>query len=79
MWNEVGNMHWSWIGFGAFHMLLFWGFLILGIVVLVRVLSGSDTPKSPDAEDALEVLKLRFARGEIDEEEFLERKKHLQQ
>ena len=57
-------------------MVLFWGVVILGIVALVRYLArsgqpagGAGTPR-PTAE---QVLAERFARGEIDEEEYQSR------
>lgn len=76
-------MHWGTnfgmgIGFGGFSMILFWVLLILLIVYLVKLLAGgsaarnkelpSSTAKRP--ESAEEVLKKRFARGEIDKEQF---------
>jgi putative membrane protein len=57
-------------------MVLFWGVVILGIVALVRYLirssqsaAGADVPR-PTAE---QVLAERFARGEIDEQEYQSR------
>ena len=58
----------AWLG-----MLLFWGVVLLGIVALVMLLrrqgSGTATP--------LEILKVRYARGEIDKKEFEERRREL--
>jgi putative membrane protein len=57
-------------------MVLFWGLVILGVVVLVRYLSRSAHGASavgarrPKPE---EVLAERFARGEIDEQEYRSR------
>jgi putative membrane protein len=60
--------------------LLSWGLVMWGIVALVRGLSqpsGSDSVSSrPDS--ALEVLKKRYARGEINKEEYEEKKKDLE-
>jgi len=79
MWNEMGNLHWGWMGLGAVHMVLFWGFLILAIVVLVRFASGGQDEKREDIpESALEILKARYARGEIDRNEFEQKKRDLQ-
>ncbi|WP_245596921.1 MULTISPECIES: SHOCT domain-containing protein [Leisingera] len=74
-----GHMMWSG-GFGmlgALMMLLFWGGLIALVVVGVRWLTDKGQA-SPDASsDALQVLRSRFASGEIDEEEFKRRKAAL--
>lgn len=74
------NGHEGWFGFGGGFMWLFW---ILIIVVLVFVLraalgGGSTITGSPQQETPLEILKKRFARGEIDEEEFERRRKELE-
>jgi len=57
-------------------MLIFLVILIAGIVLLVRYLSPHARPKAPD--DALEVLKRRYARGEIQKAEFEEKRKDLE-
>ncbi len=62
--------------FGGLMMVVFWG-LVIGLIVLaVRRYSGrSDS----DAEQsALNILKDRYARGEIDEEEYERRKAKLE-
>lgn len=75
-----GMMGWegSWGLFGLMH-ILWWVFLIFGIVVLVRWTSGSG-PRHPHhaSEDrALAILRERYARGEINKAEFEERKQDL--
>ena len=75
-----GNMMGGWDGgfgiFGWITMIAFWLLLILGIIVLIRYLGGlgkrSDAGRSP-----LDILKERYARGEIDKKEFEEMKKEL--
>jgi putative membrane protein len=66
---------WGW-AFMGLSMLLFWGLLIAGIVVLVRYLGGTgqDRPVGPPHRPTPEeVLADRFARGEIDEPEYRQR------
>lgn len=61
--------------FGFIFMILWWGLIIAGIVVLVQWLSrnyGTAREKSP-----LDILKERYAKGEINKQEFEERKKDL--
>jgi putative membrane protein len=60
--------------------LLMWVFWLVLLVVLIYVLKNifGSTNKSSSSNEALEILKQRFARGEIDEAEFEQRKKQLQ-
>lgn len=62
---------------GPIMMLLVFGLLILGVVLVLRALGIGDGARGNSQDRALEILKERFARGEIDEEEFQNRKKHL--
>tara|TARA_R110002111_G_scaffold144021_1_gene210192 strand:- start:691 stop:912 length:222 start_codon:yes stop_codon:yes gene_type:complete len=60
-----GGMHWIW--WGLWIVLIFWIFLI-----------PYPTPGQKRKKDsAMEILRERFARGEISEEEFEQRKKLL--
>ncbi|HYS39662.1 MAG TPA: SHOCT domain-containing protein [Pseudonocardiaceae bacterium] len=57
-------------------MVLFWGLVIVGIVALVRHLARSGqhtTPESLGRFAPEQVLGERFARGEIDEQEYRQR------
>jgi putative membrane protein len=66
---------WGGMAFGGF-MMLFWFAVFVGLIVLlVRWLGG--TSKSGSGPDALDTLKQRFARGEIDAPEFEERSRQL--
>ena len=76
MW-DLGGHGWGWIGVGMIHMLLFWGLIILAIVALVRYLSTSSKTDLGDTQKPLDILRERFARGEIDSKEFEERKRLL--
>lgn len=59
-------------GFGMmFWMFLKWGLLITGIYFLIRWISGG---KAKSEDHALDILRERFAKAEISEEEFNHKK-----
>ena len=75
------NRHYNMMGggWGIFmfiFMLIFLVLVIVGIVLLVRYLSPHSISKP--SQGALEVLKLRYARGEIQKVEFEEKRKDLE-
>jgi putative membrane protein len=77
-----GTMGWGPMGwFTPLGMILFWVLMILVIVLLIRRIrmsKGSGREAGPAAESALDILKKRYARGEINKEEYLEKKKDLE-
>ena len=75
MWDGFGGMGWGWIGLGMVHMLLFWVLVILGIVVLTRWLAGG--PRDQVLPSAIDILKARYAKGEITREQFEQMKRDL--
>jgi putative membrane protein len=54
-------------------MLIFWGLIVVGGVALVRYLASSRTEETK----AEQILADRFARGEIDEDEYQRRRESL--
>ncbi|MDO8687858.1 MAG: SHOCT domain-containing protein, partial [Dehalococcoidales bacterium] len=75
-YGMMGNFGWGW--FMPVFMILFWGLVIWGIVALARGVSQSGgTASSSQSDSALEILKKRYARGEINKEEYEARKKDL--
>ncbi len=74
-WGMMGGFGWMWLM--PIFFILFWGLVIWGIVALVRGLSGPRGADSSKADSALEVLRKRYARGEINKEEYEEKKKDL--
>ena len=74
MWGHMGDYGWG----GGMGMLLFWGLLIAGIVMLVRCSMGSGACGKREREKStLDILKERYARGEIEREEFEQKKRDL--
>lgn len=55
---------------------IFWILIIVGLILLIKYLWGGAGIRGGQ-ESALEVLKKRYARGEISKEEFEEKKKDL--
>jgi putative membrane protein len=67
---------WSAWGIGMmFMMLVFWGLVIVGLVLGLRWLVTQGRESRSDT--ALDILRQRYARGEIDKEEFEARKRDL--
>ena len=67
-------------GFGWWGMMFFWILIIIGVVLLVKwILEHGKIEKkaSEGDESALDILKKRYARGEIDQAEFEQKKKDL--
>jgi putative membrane protein len=66
---------------GGFWMIIFWVGLIALIIWAVRAFTGSAdrVPGPASSKTPLEILRERFARGEIDKNEFEDRKHHLSQ
>ena len=56
-------------------MLLFWGLVIVALVLGVRWLATQGRESRSDA--AMDILRQRYARGELDKEEFEARKRDL--
>jgi putative membrane protein len=78
MWGDMGGWGWGWGMFGALHMLLWWVLIVLGIVVLIKwLIGGSSRQERETGSRALEVLKERYARGEIGREEYEQKKRDL--
>ncbi len=82
MWDYMQTYHggwgmgWGWFGFPL--MLLFWGILIFGIIMLVRFFGNSRGGGGATRTDPIDILKERYARGEISLEEYEERKRNLE-
>jgi putative membrane protein len=77
--GSVGGGSWGLaVGLGWLSMLAFWGALIVGVVLLVRWLGGSTGAGGRGGgESALEILKRRYAAGEITKEQYEEMRQTL--
>ncbi len=72
------GMHYMWgaTGIGMMlMMLLFWGLVIVALVLGVRWLISQG--KEPRSDSALETLRQRYARGEIDKDQLEAMKRDL--
>ncbi len=73
MMNDGGGM-WFGGGFGW----IFWIVVIVAVVWIIKAVSGNNSVSHKPAEDdPLEILKKRYARGEIDEQEYEHKRKEL--
>jgi putative membrane protein len=70
-------MGYGWMIFSWIFMILFWVAIILLIVWLYRQIKGTAV-KPAIGETPLEILKKRYARGEISREEYEEMRKELE-
>jgi len=72
---------WGMMGlWGGLMMLVFWIVVIVGIFILLKWLieqTKSSSTHPAEKETALDILKKRYAKGEIGKEEFEEKKKDL--
>lgn len=68
----LGNMM-GWFG-GGIMMIAFWVLLVVFIVWIVREISGKNSRSN---SNALDILKERYAKGEISKEEFESKKKDI--
>lgn len=80
MWGwMMGDWGMGW--FGMIFMLLFWVLVIAGIVFLIRSLvqskGGRDRSDVGTGSQAMDILKQRYARGEISKDEFESMKKEI--
>ena len=88
-WRGYGDWHmgpgmmggWGIGWLGGIFMFLFWALVIVGLIFLIKWLiqgtKGGSASARSDSSSALEILKERYARGEIDKQEFEEKKKDL--
>ncbi len=74
-------MHWypDMMGWGGgIGMFFFWIILIVLVVVLVKWLVSQSSERVEKRDDPMDILKRRYAKGEIDKTEFEEKAKDLE-
>jgi putative membrane protein len=73
-----GSVGWGGWLLMSLMMLAFWTLIVVAVVAVVRSLRrDSDRPGQRDAPDARQLLDERFARGEIDADEYGKRQELL--
>ncbi len=78
MWPYGYGSGWGWMIGGWIMMVVFWGLVIVGIVALVRGLGDrgpSNQTRYP--ESPIEILRRRYAAGELTKEQFEEMKRNV--
>lgn len=80
-YGMMGSLGWGWGGIWGLGMMLFmvffWVLFALGIAYIVRMLFGHHNDERKSQNKSIEILKERYAKGEIDKKEFEEIKKDL--
>lgn len=64
---------------GGLTMLVFWGALIVGVVLIMRFLEDAAAREGPEGRTSpLDILKHRYASGEITREQYEQMRKDLE-
>ncbi len=70
MWWYPGPFGWGMMLLGALATLVVWVGLVVAVIWAIRSLMGGRAGERPGAEQPLEILRRRFAAGEITQEEY---------
>jgi putative membrane protein len=71
-WGMMGGFGLPMMGMMGLGMILFWVFILGGVVWLVQTLARGTGNRSisPQGESAFDILRRRYSRGEITKEQF---------
>ena len=73
-WGHMMDWGWGPMMFGGLMMVVFWVGVIVLVVLAVRWIGGRSADRTPPSVSALDILDERFARGEIDKDDYEDRK-----
>jgi putative membrane protein len=79
MWtNMMNGQGWAGMGIGMIGMAVFWILILVLIVVLIgRLLGYGGSDDRRQSKTALDILRERYAAGEIEREEYEQKKRDL--
>jgi len=80
-WGYGQMMGYGGFGFGWIFTLIFWALIIWAIIAFVKYISEKSNIKSnsnDQGDSAMKILKERYAKGEINKEEFEQKRKDIE-
>jgi putative membrane protein len=72
----IGHGFWAGPGWGLIGFLVMVAFWVLVVMIILGLVRGGGTRRGVGS-GSVRILEERYARGEIEREEFLERRRHL--
>jgi putative membrane protein len=72
----IGHGFWAGPGWGLIGFLVMVAFWVLVVMIIIGLVRGGGTRRGV-ASSSVRILEERYARGEIDREEFMERRRYL--
>ena len=77
MWGHMGYYGYGWGWMMALNGLFWMVIVAAAVLVMLRLVRHSPHPPHPPHRPGLDVLEQRYAKGEIDREEYLQKKQDL--